>query len=47
MALVPLILVCLAVIILAAPGWPSPQSLAAFVLALIALLWQIAPAVFK
>lgn len=39
--MVPLILIALAVVILAAPGWPSPYTIAAFLLSLIALLMLV------
>lgn len=39
--MIPIILLALAVVILAAPGWPSPYTIAAFVLALIALLMLV------
>lgn len=36
--MIALILLCIAVILLAAPGWPSPPSLAALLFAVFALL---------
>ena len=39
--MLPLLLLIIAVIILAAPGWPSPPTLAAFVLSLLALLFLL------
>lgn len=39
--MLPTLLICIAVIILAAPGWPSPPTLAAFVLSLLALLFVL------
>jgi len=39
--MIPVLLIAIAVIILAAPGWPAPTTLAAFVLALAALLMVV------
>lgn len=39
--MLPLLLIIIAVVILAAPGWPSAPTLAAFVLALLALIFLL------
>lgn len=39
--MIPLILLCIAIICISAPGWPHPANLAAFALSLIALLMLV------
>jgi hypothetical protein len=40
-AMLPLLLVIIAVVIIAAPGWPSGPTIAAFILALLALIFLL------
>jgi hypothetical protein len=39
--MLPLLLVIIAVVIIAAPGWPSGPTIAAFILALLALIFLL------